>query len=269
MEIEIQFIHFNELSYRKDVKKPSWFAVDNDILNHPDFFNINGDEMKVYIWLCCVASKVNSAQIRIDPKVCAHQCLVPYDSVLSTIEKLDRKRILIMDDNVRVQICTDLRRPLRKSVLYGRNGTDGTDGTNETDGTDATGLQGGDDVAEKPTAALVIISTRGSKALPRGCIPQFQFCPICVERMQNVTYRAQESWLVAYPNVDWIVNEIRRAHAWAETNSKRAPKDWGKFMLSWLSRGYENYRKSHQSVPTNRVQAGNDELRRKIEAGEL
>lgn len=110
-----------------------------------------------------------------------------------------------------------------------------------------------------------------SKAALRGCLPDFEFDEVCSRLLANVTHKAQNAWLEAYPSVDFITQEIRRANAWIETNPQKRPRDFGKFMLSWLSRAFENYRKglpSNQKTQAQKVQDANDELRRKIEAEE-
>ncbi len=113
---------------------------------------------------------------------------------------------------------------------------------------------------------------RSSRAQPRGCIDEFSSDETCVNKLSNVTHRAQKSWLVAYPNADWICFEVRKAHAWCETNSHKAPKDFGKFMNNWLSRSFEEYRKGLQSKHKTFAQKNSDalqEMREKLDRGEL
>lgn len=93
------------------------------------------------------------------------------------------------------------------------------------------------------------ISTRVSKAESRGALFQFSQFQIVSERLRDVTHRAQEGWLAAYPSVEFITQEILRAHSWIETNPKKAPKNFGPFMGNWLSRAFENYRKG---IPSRR-----------------
>ena len=108
-----------------------------------------------------------------------------------------------------------------------------------------------------------------SKAAIRGCLPEFSHDEVCEKRLATVTHKAQLAWLDAYRSVDFIAQEVRRAHAWIETNPKKAPKDFGKFMLNWLSRAFETYRKgipSNQKTHAQKVQDSNEELRRKFES---
>jgi len=90
--IEITVRKFNTLVKRKDLKSPQWFAMPNEILSHPDFFDVDGDEFKVFAWVLGVAAKLNMATIRVYPDLCAHQARVTAEKVASTIEKLNGKR---------------------------------------------------------------------------------------------------------------------------------------------------------------------------------
>ncbi len=117
-----------------------------------------------------------------------------------------------------------------------------------------------------------VLSVRSSKAVSRGCIDEFSHDPICQERLANVTTRAQKGWLAAYPSVDFILMEIRRAHGWIETNPQKCPKDFGKFMVNWLSRAFETYRKG---IPTKHKSAADkaedhlQKLRDQVDRGEI
>ena len=90
--IEIKIRDFAKLIKRNDIKCPQWFAMPNDILLHPDFIEMTGNEFKVFVWILGVASKLNKEKIRVYPKLCARQSLVAENDVLSCIEKLHKKR---------------------------------------------------------------------------------------------------------------------------------------------------------------------------------
>jgi len=114
-----------------------------------------------------------------------------------------------------------------------------------------------------------IKSTRSSSAKPRGCISEFYFDDTAQKMLNEVTESLQRAWLAAYPSPQWICHEIRKAAAWCEANPKKRPKDFGRFMNTWLSNGFETFRKGLPTNKGNYVQQNNDEIRRKIEAGEI
>jgi hypothetical protein len=120
--IEITVRKFEGLVKRNDIKSPQWFAMPNEILLHPDFFDISGDEFKVFSWVCGVASKLNSATIRVYPKLCSRQINVDESCVTLTIEKLNGKRWDVTDA---------LRARYADVTLQDRTGQDRTGGGEE------------------------------------------------------------------------------------------------------------------------------------------
>lgn len=103
--VEIELIHFDSLIKRKDYKRPTWFAIETDILLHPDFLNVTGNEFKAYIWICSVAAKLNCGKVRVYPELCSRQSGISKKDVELCIEKLTGKRFA-------ERICTDsVQRP--------------------------------------------------------------------------------------------------------------------------------------------------------------
>jgi len=80
------------LNKRKDIIHHRWFALENDILLHPDFHGITGDEFKVFVWIYGVASKINNDTIRVHIALCAQQLGIKTTVVDNSIRKLLNKR---------------------------------------------------------------------------------------------------------------------------------------------------------------------------------
>jgi hypothetical protein len=59
-------------------------------------------------------------------------------------------------------------------------------------------------------------------------------------------------WLEIFPEPDWILGELRKAHIWEEANPRKKKKDFGKFMTNWLTRGWDS--RKIQSAPFNRAE---------------
>ncbi len=74
------------------VKTKRWMAIPNDIIGHPDFYKISGDQIKVYLWIMSVFSKTNKETIRVHVGLCMKDCEVNEMTVRKTIEKLNTKR---------------------------------------------------------------------------------------------------------------------------------------------------------------------------------
>lgn len=220
MEIEIGLLRFDEISKRHDIKKPKWFALDNDLFSHPDFFKLTGDEFKAWIWICSVASKVNKPKIRLDTEVFAHQCKCKESVFHSTIQKLEGKRLS-------VQIRTDSSAIRTNPSLH--NTTDTTLQTLQT---------------EHDT-------TNTTEARPRSVFVHTSFdTPFLKAFIEKVPEKVQISWFETYPDHEWISLQIKEAVSWIHAEPTKAPKsNFAKFFTSWLSRSWEWKRKNNSKGP--------------------
>lgn len=78
---------------------------------------------------------------------------------------------------------------------------------------------------------------------PIGAIAEFQGSSVKEELLKNVTQELQKSWIASYPMID-ISIELLKSDVWIKANPARAPKNFGRFFSSWLSRSHESYRKN-------------------------
>lgn len=95
--IEVAIKDFSSYIKRGDIKAPTWFAVEHNLMLHPDFFKVNGDEVKAFLWIIGTAAHINKAKIRVYVEMCASQIVIPVESVRSCIEKLNGKRWSVTD----------------------------------------------------------------------------------------------------------------------------------------------------------------------------
>lgn len=69
--------------------------------------------------------------------------------------------------------------------------------------------------------------------------------PDYVNLLSKIKTIIQEKWLKLYPDVDWIKSELLKAEIWLGENGHKAPKkNFGQFMTNWLSRGWEQHRRT-------------------------
>jgi hypothetical protein len=110
--IELKVRKFEALVKRKDIKSPQWFAMPIDILEHPDFFDITGDEFKAYVWVMGIATKLNTDVVRIYPALFERRTAIKKKTIELTIEKLNGKRwdvtrpLRVRTDSVRTRTAT-------------------------------------------------------------------------------------------------------------------------------------------------------------------
>ena len=83
----------------KDYKKQHWFSFPNDMLLHPDFDEITGDELKWFIWVVSVCSRCKSDSIRLNVKHAIRKLDMDEKSFHSMCEKLKLKQIKILNSD--------------------------------------------------------------------------------------------------------------------------------------------------------------------------
>jgi len=103
--------------------------------------------------------------------------------------------------------------------------------------------------------ALPFSPPEPAQAGPSGSLPIFADDPDVVATLKGVTHSAQKLWLKTYPDPVWLHNEVLKAKTWLELNPQRRPKgaNLGRFLGRWFSRGWEQHRKTLQSVGQSRA----------------
>lgn len=71
-----------------------------------------------------------------------------------------------------------------------------------------------------------------------SALPEFKLLEaLFLER--GVTEEIQKSWLDGFPDVQWIIGEIRKAIVWETSNPNRKKKRFGAFISRWLTKGWD------------------------------
>lgn len=208
MEIEITILKFNEVSKRREIKRPTWFAVDNDIFNHPDFFKLTGDEFRCWIWILSIASKVNKDKVRLDSEVFAHQCRCSEKVFFATIQKLKGKRIHGETSPPEGEIS-----PIHYTTLH-----------NTTDTT----LHNSSSTVAVKTPRVVEVKD----------LPVFKNE---IELAQAIPTPTIERWSRLYPDQEFLGRELLKAFNYYENNPRKKPKvvkGWVQALSSWFERGW-------------------------------
>lgn len=82
----------------KDIKKNTWFSFPNDLLMHPDFDDITGEELKWFCWVVSVCSKVNKSRIRLNVGHAVRKLNLDEKDLHSMIKKLEGDQIHVVSD---------------------------------------------------------------------------------------------------------------------------------------------------------------------------
>lgn len=216
----IEVVNWTKYNPRTTSKKPSWFRLDNNFLTGQKYFDLNASEKLLGVLLMSLVSQANGAPI-----------VLNYD-YLKTFTKLSDEaiskalKIYIDRETLHVTRTRHVRATRVSGIVTLRDShaTDGrTDGHNEQDITDETDSAEPDASASCAPAEPFVSNLRVSEIL----------------RDRKVTTLVQASWIEAYPEPPWIIQEVFRAISWEESNPGRRKKNFGRFMGNWLARGWD------------------------------
>ncbi len=93
-EITIKVLKMENFTKRlKDLPKVHWFSMPIDLLTHPDFFRITGDEFKAFVWVVGIAAKMKNDTVRMSIDHTEHLLHIKSGVVNSMINKLQGKQL--------------------------------------------------------------------------------------------------------------------------------------------------------------------------------
>ena len=215
-EIQLEITNWDKHNPRKDVKHPSWFALSNRFLEDPEFFDFTPIQLKAILYIWCQASQKNSANITIRFAHAKRVCDIDSKSILLVVQALEKLgHLKSRTESVR-GAYVDVQNP------YATNRQ-----TNRTEQT------------EQDTVAVNFVSPT----------------PVVVDAsppdvFSNLSFKTKERLDALYPDREFVFRESVKMQIWLEANRSKSPKSvrgWSKFVMGWLERGWENYRKTMQS----------------------
>lgn len=87
---KLSIVNWQKYNPRKDIKRPSWFALSNTILRDPDLESFTCEELIVWIHCLCLASESNDENITFDTKYLTVYRGLPESVQTSALKKLSR-----------------------------------------------------------------------------------------------------------------------------------------------------------------------------------
>jgi hypothetical protein len=222
--IKLKILNWEEYNPKRDQKTYTWLRLQNDVATDKKLFALTAEQKWVWVCLLCEASKANHGELEFDLAWLVEITKVKRSIIEVLLAELEKRGIISLS---LPPATADLS---QTTPTYERTNVR----TNETyERTE-------DSVAVKITAQ------------PAAIAPQLEgeFTEKASELLKTVPIPAQEAWLAAYGDAAWIRTEINKAAAWIVTNPKKAPRLFPRFMNDWLSRGWEQYRKTLKSNPS-------------------
>jgi len=211
-EIKLKFKNWDRHQPRKDYKRPHWFALTNDFSIDQKFHDFSNDEKLCFVYLLCEASRQNKrGEITI---IVDHWCRVQNVTRKILMQTLDK----IESVQIAYRSCTESERYRTEHNNTEQNRT------------------------EQNITLLAQTDKSASLSYPSEYL---ELSDVFDQRM--VKAKITCSWVRAYPDAEWVMQEIRKALAWEVANPQRRKKDFGRFMTNWLSRSWDS-RKSNQGM---------------------
>lgn len=224
----ISIINSEQYFKRKDLKQIPWFALPNNILEHPDFFDVTGNEFKAFIWIIGVAAKTKKHEFTLDIRHAAYITQLNDNDFHSILTKLNKKRFQVTEtiDDV-------------TSTSRVRNGS--VPNITKQDKTRQNKTR--QDITIINTTTEPKDSVRGLNVLNSDKI-KFK---ISANKEISISQDLLEAWSETYPK-EFLTQSLAQARSWVLANEHKAPKThWDRFLNSWFARGWETYRISLKS----------------------
>lgn len=222
-EVEITIIGWEKYNNRKDIKHPSWFRMENRFYCSQSLFNLTIEEKYGWICILSIASQKNSETIRVKPEWFELQTGFSSKRFLLLIDKLARDGCVRMRTDPYAHVTDAYAIDTRHNI------------TDITDRQDITGH----DTTRQDTVA-----TRASPVV----------APATVSNKSNPFFVINNSERIRslYPDPVFVDRETKKMEIWLLANKNKSPKStsgWTRFVMGWLERGWDQYRKTLHSKP--------------------
>lgn len=123
--ITIKINNWEKHNPRKDVKRPSWFALSNRLIEDADFYTFTGNEFKTWIYILSQASQKQKSEFNIYPDHADRACCIPKKDLISALEKLQKIQAITVDVTHTLRERDD-NVPLHNNTIQNRTGQDST-----------------------------------------------------------------------------------------------------------------------------------------------
>jgi len=206
--ITIKFKNWDKYNKRqKDIKRPYWFAMSNEIFLDPFYSELTDQERQAFIWLLCEASRQNKyGEVEISKRL-FHQ-ITGYK-------------------------CSVLDATIHKLLKSGRAA-----GSRQDGGRIATATRQDKTEQDRTEQDITLgASEKNSLSHPEAFAELHEFF---LER--GVKPEITLAWEQTFPESSWVIQEVRKAIAWETANTSRRKINFGRFMTNWLNKGWDSRR---------------------------
>lgn len=223
---------------RKDIKKPSWFAFDNRMVEDEDFLYFNHGEFKTWIYLLSKASQKVSSVIKITPDHAEKVCNISKSDLMSGVKRLSEMGIISLNvsdaDRERAGFLIipteQVQTPPQRQNVHVQNTNADVRNANATDrqtGQDKQDRTGEDTGEQNSPSAVRFKNFQDLLKAPNN--------QAIGHLLKNVPENIQEAWIDEFHNSDWIIKTIRKCITKRESKKlKQEPQEWAGILSAWL-----------------------------------
>lgn len=210
-EVKIQILNWEKFQFRKQIKNPSWFRLENRMWNDQQFFYFNAEERWVWVCLLSLASQKQSATLSLNFEWFSQNAQVGVKTIEIALRKLKDNNCLdyeLHERNVQVPVCVPTRHNITRQNKTIQNKTK--------------------HISVEPKQVLVATPTVSKK---------------------DISFFINQKLLQLYPQ-EYLDREKIKMEIWLANNQHKNPKsDRGmvRFVTGWLARSWDQYRKGLQS----------------------
>lgn len=219
---DITICNWNAYQPRKDLKSLSWIRIDSDIFFSENFFLLDNNQKILFFYVLTYAGKKNTDTYSFNPEFVSANLKMGVKQLNEGIEKLESlgivHRLVTESSRIRTDLCTTIR-----------NDTNEHNVTNDTIRT----------ISPEPQKAVAVVEPK---------INQVSINLFSKEVPISVTL--VKAWADTYPK-EYLELELKKARNWLITNPHKNPKkNYGRFFNGWFDRGWDKYRQTLKSNPT-------------------
>jgi hypothetical protein len=218
----VQILGWEKINGRNDVNNPSWFKFKHKFFSDPEFFDFTDAEKLCWIYILCEASAANKRGLcSVFTSHCIAVAKISHQTVIDTIKKLQKLHI--------ITFSASRARDVHVTSAYLRQEEKREDKKREEESSEG---------SFEPVAAAYL-----------------NLKSIFLER--KVTQAVQSRWLEAFPDSEWVSEQIKTALAWEAAHPARKKKNFAAFITRWLTRGWDQRRVvlqvSKQERPVSKI----------------
>lgn len=216
--MDVCVLNWKKFNSEGSTRKKAWFKCDAFMVDSPNFADFTAPEFKVWIYILSMCARQNSGELRIN---LSHVCRISalrWNNFVSAVRKLESIQALNVKNDKFPNLTS--ANPVRKR------------GKKEA-------------------------TTEEPKTTAPAFLPELErVSATLIER--GVSLDAQNAWLAAFPEPEWVIGEIRKALSWETADPRRKKKIFSRFMNNWLTKAWDMRRLEPSGRPNYALKRESD-----------